>query len=442
MPTFDKGKKITPLFIDAQVKKKGAGRYSLGENLYLNVRETGKRAYVFRYMFNDKIYEMGLGSGKVTSLAEARDIVVDYRRMLRDGKNPKIEKRKALAAQTPVDTFKDHAQKYFETHENRWTSEQGVNQWQQTMREYAYPIIGHLLVNEIDRTDIIKVLKQPTVRRGDNAEGPLWELKNETARRLRLRIEKVLESAEEQQMRKGDNPAAYDKMKRTLPPVTNHVIRHHPALPYKELPAFMVKLRELDSMSARCSEFCILTAVRGKEARGARREEIDFVNKIWTIPAKRMKAGKEHRVPLSPQALACIPDHNRDVIFTGHSAAELSNMALPMCLKGIAEKEKIFVEDDHGELCLPTVHGFRSCFRDWAAEQTGFPAEACEIALAHNPKGAVEAAYNRTDYLGMRRALMNHWAEYADGLVPYVDPHADDGTAAYELLKRPAPAHS
>lgn len=417
MPALDPVKKITWPFLESQIKKKGPGSYSIGDNLYLRVKPTGAMSWVFRYTLNERTKEMGLGATKVTNMTEARETALRYRRLLRDGKDPKTEKQRAAQADAPVAAFQTFAEQYVADNEDQWKSPVYTRQWKQTLQDYTYPVIGKMLVDQITRDDVLRILK------------PIWADKNPTAKRLRWRIETVLDAAKAAGMRTGDNPAAYaGNLQPVLPRVRGNEVKHHAALPYKDLPEFIVQLRGRDAMAARALEFCILTATRTSETLGAVRSEFDFVDNLWTIPASRMKAGKEHRIPLSPQAVACIPDHNRDAMFPGHSANHLSNMAMTMTLRRILGKDADV-----------TVHGFRSCFRDWAAEQTSFPGEACEIALAHNPKGAVEAAYSRTDYLGMRRSLMTHWASYCDGVVPYIDPHADNG-ASYERYLSPVVA--
>lgn len=392
MPAFDKGKKLTWPFIQSQVAKKGKGRYALGDNLYLTVTASGSMAWIFRYVIGDKTTELGLGSVKVTPLAEAREMVLDYKRLIRDGIDPKAEKRERQAssrqANAPVVTFKTLAEEYVAGREAVWQSNISANQWRSNLERYINPVIGDMAVVDITTDHIIQILK------------PIWTTKVETARRVRARIERIIAVG----IAHGDhkdlmNPARYHNHIELLMPNAVRIVKHHPSMPYADIPEFMERLSLMESRAARALEWLILTGTRTSETLGVVRSEIDIENAIWTIPAKRMKMNDEHRIPMSRQLLALIPDHNRDNLFPGYSGNALSNMAMSMMLRKM-------------DLGHYTVHGFRSSIRNWLAEQTDAPHEIAERVLAHTVGGSVVAAYRRTDFLDKRAVLMQAWADF------------------------------
>lgn len=440
MPQYPKSKKVTEVGIKNLIKNGEIGRYALGDNLYLSITPTRAAAYVHRFTLHERTRELGLGSTKVTTLAEAREMVIEHRKLIRDGIDPKAEKDKRRAeraeAASTVVTFKQQAEEYIAANEDSWKSDVHTHQWKQTMQDYVFPLIGDVPVGEITREDVHSVLSQQTTNPRTGRTGMLWVVKHPTATNVRSRIDLVMGSAKAKNRFMGDNPAAYkDNLEPLLPKPrgAKYKAKNHPALPYDELPEFMAALRSLDSMSARALEFCILTATRTSETLNARHSEIDYDEATWTIPAERMKAGKEHSIPLSPQALACLPEPSKlsqgdtplhDNIFYGQREWTLSNMAMSMCLRGLL-----------GDNRHATVHGFRSTFRDWANDQTAFPEKACESALAHSIGDATVTAYHRSTSFDIRRALMEHWADYCDGKVALIETRTDK--SAFDHFKFP-----
>jgi integrase len=387
------------------------GMYADGGSLYLQVTINARdgqpaKSWIYRYMLRGKAREMGLGSLNAISLQQARDKALDCRRLRQEGIDP-IDARNAARAQGALEaaksiTFKQAAIEYIRSHRAGWRNAKHAAQWSATLATYAEPIIGALSVQAIDTGLALKVLE------------PIWTAKPETASRLRGRMEAILDWAKVRGYRVGENPARWRGHLDKLLPARSKVrrVEHHAALPYSSMPEFMTALRAQQGSAARALEFAILTAARTGEVIGARWSEIDFAAKVWTIPAGRMKAGKEHRVALSDRALALLADARAVVgldatagaqspfIFGGGRVGRpLSNMALLMLLRRMGR----------GDL---TAHGFRSTFRDWAAECTNYPSEVVEMALAHAVGDKVEAAYRRGDLLAKRFALMNLWAEF------------------------------
>lgn len=352
---------------------------------------------MFRYSRNGENQWMGLGAASDTSVAEARDEAALLRVKVRQGGDPMAEREQAAVVRTAVKpraavpTFAKCAETYIESHRAGWKNAKHIDQWESTLRTYAGPIIGKKAVDQVTIEDVLRILK------------PIWTTKPETASRLRGRIEKVLGWATAMKYRSGDNPAAWSGALSHLLPAISKVqtIEHHKALPYAELPKLMRKLERNDSMSARALMFTILTAARTGETTGAVWSEIDLHTKVWTLPADRMKANREHRVPLSVAALTLLKDlpADQDHVFPGPRGKGLSNMAMLQLLRGL-------VGEGH------TVHGFRSAFSTWAREQTDYPREIVEACLAHASGDAVELAYRRTDFIDKRRALMEAWAGY------------------------------
>ncbi len=368
---------------------KAAGRHADGGNLYLNVTTTGARSWVFMWMRDGRQREMGLGPAWDVSLAKAREIAAQHRQTLRDGFDP-LDARKAQQAKP---TFGAFAEELIATMESQWRNEKHRAQWRSTLATYAAPISAKP-VDRITTEDVLTILK------------PLWTTKQETASRVRGRIETVLNAAKARGYREGDNPAAWTgHLSNLLPKRTKASRGHHAALPIDDALAFMTKLRGLTSTSARALEFVILTATRSGETLGARWSEFDLERATWTIPAERMKAGVEHRVPLGDRAAAILTEMQArrvgDFVFPGGKlGAGLSDMALTMVHRGLGFDI--------------TTHGFRSTFRDWASERTGFPPDVCEMALAHTVSNKVEAAYRRGDLFEKRRQLMAAWAAFCD----------------------------
>jgi len=372
------------------------GRHSDGGNLYLSISANGGRRWVFIYRFSDKQREMGLGSASRagTSLARARESAAEARTALAAGLDPLEVRKTRMQAERTVPSFGEFADAYIETHRKSWRNDKHVAQWIMTLTTYCAPI-RTLPVDEVDTEAVVKVLQ------------PIWDQLPETAKRLRGRIENVLDAAAVRGFRAGENPARWRGHLQNLLAKPKVLTRgHHAALPYDKLPDFLMQLRVRHSLAARALEFTILTACRSGEVRSARWEEIDLDKKIWVIPAARMKAGREHRVPLSARAVAILTALNEtrtgEFVFPGAAGGKpLSGMAMAMQLRRMKA-------DDI------TVHGFRSTFRDWASEKTSFPHEVCEQALAHAIGNKTEAAYRRGDLFEKRRTLMDAWAKYCE----------------------------
>jgi integrase len=378
-------------------KIKKPGRYAVGDGAYLQISARGTKAWVFRYQRDGKARHMGLGPCSVITLGEARERARTARKALLDGEDPlqlKAAKRaQALLEAASTWSFKDCAERMISSHESAWKNLKHRAQWRATLATYVYPVFGHLPVSAVDTSLVLKGLE------------PIWKTKSETAGRVRGRIEAVLDWATARGFRHGENPARWrGHLDKLLPnPRKVRRVRNHPAMPYIELPTFMAELRERHSISARALEFAILTAGRTGEVIGAVWDEFDVKHAVWTIPAGRMKAGKEHRVPLSRQAvelLEALPRESKHVFIGGRAGKPLSNMAMLELLRGM-------------RACAGYVpHGFRSSFRDWAAERTSYPAEVVEMALAHAVGSKVEAAYRRGDLFKKRHSLMNAWAAF------------------------------
>ena len=376
---------------------KSSGLIADGGGLYLQVSKSGAKSWLYKFMLNGRSREMGLGSLKAVSLADAREKAALCRSSLAGGIDP-IEARQAdrsrnIAADQKTITFEDAADAYIAAHESGWKNAKHASQWHNTLRADAYSIAGKLSVSDIDTAVVMQILR------------PIWTLKPETAGRLRGRIERILDWATVSGYRQGQNPAQWrGHLDNLLPPKSRiHSVRHHPAMPYQEIGDFILQLRERDGVAAQALEFIIYTAARTSEVRGASWDEFDLDLGIWTIPGPRTKVGKEHRVPLAERPLEIVRELKSnatgDFVFPGGKPGKgLSDMALLSVLRRL-------------EIKL-TVHGFRSSFRDWAAEQTQVPREVAEQALAHTLGNKVEAAYLRSDFFEKRRDLMNLWAAH------------------------------
>ncbi len=381
-----------------RVATAGPGKHGDGGGLWLVVRKDGRKTWVFRYMRFGRAREMGLGSLRDVSLAEAREAAACCRKLLRDGKDP-IEERRKERARTDGLTFREAADAFLKAHRDGWKNPKHRQQWENTLAQYAFPVLGDLPVNAIETAHVLRVLE------------PIWKEKPETASRLRGRLERILDWATVRGYRTGDNPARWRGHLQALLPAKTKVraVRHHAALPWRDLPGFMAALREREGVAARALEFLILTAARSGEVRGARWDEIDRQARIWTVPAERMKARRPHRVPLSDRALAILEamrpladDAATGLVFPGLKRGRpLSDVSLAKVLKRMGRDDL-------------TVHGFRSTFRDWAAEATAYPREVAEQALAHAISDKVEAAYRRGDLFEKRRRLMEDWASYCE----------------------------
>jgi integrase len=364
------------------------GKYGDGANLYLVVSKTGARKWVLRFTFRGKIKEMGLGSAASVPLADAREKAASARRKIAQGLNP-IDQRKRDGS---IPTFGEMADDVRETLAAGFRNEKHKAQWKSTLETYAAPLRGKP-VDTIETGEVLSVLK------------PIWTTKAETASRVRGRIEKVLDAAKAKGFRSGENPARWRGHLDHLLPRSSKLSRgHHAAMPYEEVASFIAKLRTREATAALALELCILTAARSGEILGMCWAEIDFDKKIWAVPANRMKAGREHRVPLSPRADVILRQLQKvktsDFVFPGQGHNKpLSNMAMQMMLRRM-------------KIHNATVHGFRSSFRDWAGNVSNFPRELIETALAHVIGDKAEQAYRRSDALEKRRKLMDAWAAY------------------------------
>ena len=376
---------------------KDRGHYPDGGGLYLRVGAAGTKSWVFRYTRHGRTRDMGLGAVRDVTLSKARHLAAEAREMLRGGRDP-IDARPRAA---PAVTFQQCAEHYIEAKRAGWKSIKHAEQWGATLAQYAYPVIGALNVSDVALPHVLRILE------------PIWTTKTETASRLRGRIQSVLDYATARGYRTGDNPARWTGHLKELLPAPGKVARveHHAALPWQEVGAFMAELRRQAGMGARALELAVLTAARSGEVRGATWGEVDLAQAVWTIPAGRMKARKEHRVPLAAEAVALLRTLPRidgsDLLFPNTKGAALSDMALLAVLRRMGRDV--------------TTHGFRSTFRDWAGECTAHPREVIEHALAHQLKDKAEAAYQRGSLFDKRRRLMADWARFCGVVSPLAD---------------------
>jgi len=379
-----------------------SGTYEDGNGLRLVVKPNGSKSWVFRFQLNKQRREMGLGGFPDVSLKKARIDAATQRALLLQRRDPLTERNLAIAAKQHTErkaeaksyTFKMAAAEYIASHRAGWKNAKHAQQWANTLKTYAEPFIGDLPPDDITTDHVLSVLQ------------PIWFEKSETASRVRNRMELVLDAAKARGLRQGENPARWrGHLDKLLPPrLKVRARKHHTALPYSELPAFMTLLEKSDEYSYQAARVTILSALRTSEVLGAKWDEIDLEVKVWTIPAERMKAGKEHRVPLAQALITLFKElpliEGNPHVFPGmREGKHLSNTSMLMTLRRIGR----------GDL---TMHGFRSTFRDWAGECTTHPRDVCEQALAHSLGNSVEAAYRRGDLFEKRRALMDDWAQY------------------------------
>lgn len=394
---------------------RGAGRYPDGGGLYLQITPTGARSWIFRYRVAGRERQMGLGPLEFVSLADAREKARSARLQRYNGEDPLgdlIARRpKAASAESLGVTFKDAMVAYIDGNKAAWRNEKHIQQWSSTLDAYAVPHFGQKRLADIETADVLNALK------------PIWLTKSETASRVRGRIEAVLSWGAVQGYRSGDNPARWKGHLEMILPAKSKVVKvkHHAALDYKELPAFMARMRSQSGVGVLALRFVILTAARTGEVIGADWSEIDFENKVWTVPASRMKAGREHRVPLSKPAMEIL-EHQRVAWFEVEARRHRKTLKAgkegplgpvfwgQLAGKGLSNMSLLAVLRRMGRADL-TSHGFRSSFRDWAAEETEFPGEVVEMALAHTVANKAEAAYRRKDLLDKRRILMDNWAD-------------------------------
>jgi integrase len=391
--------KLTVLTVQ---RMKEVGLHSDGRGLYINVSSTGAKSWIFRYMLHGRARSMGLGSVANVTLAQAREKAARFRAVVKGGIDP-LEGKHAEKAQHRSDaakriTFAAATAQYIEAHRSSWKNIKHADQWENTLETYAAEHIGKMDVARIETEHVLKVLQ------------PIWATKTETATRTRGRIEKILDWCSVHGYRSESNPARWKgNLEALLPPAARVQKRgHFAALPFKDMPTFMEDVKSAAGTAARALEFAILTAARSGEVRGARWEEMDLVEKLWIVPAERMKMGREHRVPLSDRAVAILQEmfpQDAGLIFQGITKRgepqPLSDMSLSAVLRRMKRTDI-------------TVHGFRSTFRDWVSETTDHSADVAEMALAHTIRNKVESAYRRGDLMDKRRALMSDWAKYCE----------------------------
>ncbi len=409
--------KLTAREVAALAKE---GWHGDGAGLWLRISKDGRKSWVFVYKLEGKRYEMGFGTAAgqwAVTLQAAREAAQAARSRIIAGGNPLLEARATAAANanakaaeaqaSSVPTFGQLAEEYLRDMAPKWKNAKHADQWQMTLREYAKPLAAKR-VDAITTNDVLECLK------------PHWKERPETASRLRNRVELVLDAATARGFRTGTNPAAWrGNLKALLPARTKLSRGHHAALPYKQMPDFMNSLRSRDGFAAKALEFCILTATRTGEVLQARWDQVDMQEGVWTIPASAMKAGREHRVPLTERTLEILRDMQEarmgDFVFPASATKGLSNMAMAQILKRMGVKV--------------TVHGFRSSFRDWAGEVSTAPSEVAEMALAHTIANKAEAAYRRGDLFEKRRELMKAWANWCTPKAANVLPFNAAATA-------------
>jgi integrase len=387
--------KLTP----RKVATAGPGKYEDGGGLRLVVSTSGAKKWVLRFTINGKRREMGLGSSPDVGLAEARDKATEHRKQAKAGIDP-IEARQTEPEKTP--TFTTCAARYIRAQRRGWKNAKHARQWVSTLKTYARPEIGAKRVDTIATEDILKILS------------PIWTTKTETAKRVQGRIENILDYAAAHKYRDPLNPARWRGHLDKLLPKPSRVkkVTHHPAMPHTEVPSFMSEVANNNSVSALALRFLILTATRTNEVLQAQWNEIDLEAAVWTIPAARMKARREHRVPLSDATMAVLDalpriDGNPYLFPGAHHGRPLSNMALLQLMRGM----RYGVDGDRGDY---VPHGFRSSFRDWSGEVSSFPRDVAEMALAHVIENKVEAAYRRGDLFAKRGRMMQEWADYVN----------------------------
>jgi len=389
------------LLTDTKIKNaKKRGRLRDGLGLWMNVTNSGSKSWVYRWTIQGKAREIGLGSYPAVSLAFARDEASKCRTMVAEGLDPKFERNKEAEP-----TFKECVELYLAEHEGEWRNEKHRHQWRQTLGpDYCSAILG-MRISDIAVNDVLGVLREP------------WKEKPETASRLRGRIERILGFAKVRGWREGDNPAVWrGNLSEALPKPRKLTRGHFKAMPYKEVPGFLARLKELESSSARAMEFLLFTVCRSGEILNAKWDEIDLEESLWTIPSDRTKTGEEYIIPLTAPAKAILQPLYQlrisEYVFPGqrrgkgiHPDKPLSPMALEMLLRRM-------------KVSNATPHGFRSSFRDWVGDETSFPREVAEQCLAHSIGNATERAYRRGSAIEKRRQLLNAWADYCQGYEP------------------------
>ncbi|QPL44911.1 integrase arm-type DNA-binding domain-containing protein [Halomonas sp. A40-4] len=393
--------KLTSKTVQKLAKEGKKGSTGDGQGLYLQITAGGSVSWIYRFKLQGKQRYMGLGSHPGVSLSEARELAADNRKMVKQGIDPlEARLKEEKEAQKEAVTFTSCAARFIKAHRRSWRNAKHARQWVSTLKTYVRPKIGGKPIEDISTQDVLEVLK------------PIWANKNETAKRVQGRVENILDYAAAHGYRDPVNPARWrghlDKL--LAKPSRIQKVNHHPAMPYDDVADFMASVQQYSSMSSKALLFLILTATRTSEVLNAEWNEIDLANATWAIPADRMKTNREHRVPLSKQALSLLSNLPRlkgsKYVFPGMKHARpLSNMALLQFMRGMGY-------GPNGEKGNYVPHGFRSSFRDWTGEVTSYPRDVAEMALAHAIENKVEAAYRRGDLFEKRRAMMQEWADY------------------------------
>ena len=390
-----KATELSPLAVS---RLKSVGLWAVGGvgGLYLHVNARGARSWILRVVVGEKRRDMGLGGYPDVGLADARQKAREARLKIEQGTDPILMRRQAkselMALQASDKTFEQAAGEYIRIHAESWANDKHRKQWESTLSAYAFPVIGKLSLRDIRQEHILKILE------------PIWTEKTETATRIRGRLESILDWAKVRGLRGGENPAAWKgHLDHMLPaPTRLKNVQHHPAVPVKDMPAFMLQLRQAAGIAAQALDFLILTAARSGEVRGVAWDEVNLDEAIWVVPAERMKMKREHRVPLSKPALEILKRQPRmestDLVFPAPRSGVMSDATMAAVLKRMGVKA--------------TVHGFRSSFRDWCGDYTNYPRDLAEQCLAHEADDPVEAAYRRGDALERRREIMREWAGF------------------------------
>ena len=393
-----KAAELSPLSI-SRLKEPGLWAVGGVAGLYLHVNDRGARSWILRVVVGDKRRDMGLGGYPDIGVADARQKAREARLKIEQGIDPILLRKQAkselMALQATDKTFEQAAGEYIKIHADSWSNDKHRKQWESTLAAYAFPVVGKLSLRHIRQEHILKILE------------PIWTTKTETATRVRGRIESILDWAKVKGLRTGENPAAWKgHLDHMLPaPTRLKNVEHLAAVPVREMPGFMVKLRQASGTAAQALEFLILTAARSGEVRGITWQEVSLEDALWIVPAERMKMKKEHRVPLSDRAMSILKSQPRidenPLVFPAPRGSQMSDATMSAVLKRMGVDA--------------TVHGFRSSFRDWCGDYTNYPRDLAEQCLAHGADDPVEAAYRRGDALERRREIMNEWSKFVAG---------------------------
>ena len=393
-----KAAELSPLSIS---RLKDPGLWAVGgvSGLYLHVNARGARSWILRVVVGDKRRDMGLGGYPDIGVADARQKAREARLKIEQGIDPILLRKQAkselMALQATDKTFEQAAGEYIKIHADSWSNDKHRKQWERTLTAYAFPVVGKLSLRHIRQEHILKILE------------PIWATKTETATRVRGRMESILDWAKVKGLRSGENPAAWKgHLDHMLPaPTRLKKVEHLTAVPVREMPDFMIKLRQAAGTAAQALEFLILTAARSGEVRGITWQEVSLEDALWVVPAERMKMKREHRVPLSDRAVAILKSQPRidenPLVFPAPRGSQMSDATMSAVLKRMGIDA--------------TVHGFRSSFRDWCGDYTNYPRDLAEQCLAHGADDPVEAAYRRGDALERRREIMNEWSKFVAG---------------------------